>query len=354
MGLLFLQLSNDFYKVAERVYNRQFEIDHRLESEYTDYRKKKMYEDILYNLSFLNIAIQYSDSLLFDNYALWLLELMEHLMPDLGIERVKEQMVTHYLLLKEALIDTLDSVEYPFYEIILDHAIEITKTAKNSHESDRLGVGKYGIIRKTYLDLLLKSDAAGAMIYIKEIATAGLSLEEVFVDVLQEVMIEIGELWHQSIITVDQEHFMTSMTQVVMSQFYPQIFGSKRKGFKLLSCTVGSELHEMGARMVSDLFENDGWDGIYLGAALPTKQILNGIRHHHPDLIALSVTMPHHLPECQNVVSAIREEFPNILIAVGGRAFQETDQIWKKWPVDTYAKDAKEFLGWANSRWVRN
>jgi methanogenic corrinoid protein MtbC1 len=354
MGLLFLQLSKEFYKVADKVYNRQFEIDKRLESEYNEYRRTKMYEDILYNLSFLDIAKRYDDYQLFDNYSLWLLSLMNHLMPDLGIDRIKEQMITHYQLLKEALFEILEAEEYNLYMILLDRAIEKTQSAVEPQKIDRLGIGKFGAIRKTYLNLLLKSDASGAMKYISEVASMGFSLEEIFVDVLQEVMKEIGELWHQAIITVDQEHYMTSMTQVVMSQFYPQIFGSKRKGVKLLSCTVGSELHEMGARMVSDLFENNGWDGIYLGAALPTKQILNGISHHQPDLIALSVTMPHHLPECQKVVEAIRKEYPNLLIAVGGRAFQVTNNIWKNWPVDTYAADAKEFLAWAETHVGKN
>lgn len=354
MGLLFLHLSNEFYKIADRVYHRQFEMDRRLEREYSEYRRQKMYEDILYNLSFLDIAKRYDDHQMFDNYAVWLLRLMEHLMPDLSSERVKEQMVTHYELLKEALFDTFGAEEFKPYGFLLDRAIERTQSTSKLLETDRLGIGKYGAIRKTYLNLLLRSDVAGSMKYIKEIASMGFSLEEIFVDVLQEVMKEIGELWHLSVITVDQEHFMTSTTQVVMSQFYPQIFGSVRKGLKLMSCTVGSELHEMGARMVSDLFENNGWDGIYLGAALPTKQILNGIRNHSPDLIALSVTMPHHLPECQEVVSAIRGEFPHLLIAVGGRAFQETDQIWKKWPVDAYAVNGKEFLAWANTHVVKS
>jgi MerR family transcriptional regulator, light-induced transcriptional regulator len=349
MGLLFLQLSKNFHSIADRVYVRQFEIDQRLESEYNDYRRKKMYEDILYNLSFLDIAHRYQDSILFNNYALWLLQLMVSLMPDLTNLRVKEQMVTHYQLLKEALYEHSSSEEYASYEKILDRAIDVTNNASEPIDTDRLGGGKYGVIRRTYLNLLLKSDASGSMKYINDLAFIGLSLEEIFVDVLQEVMKEIGELWHRAIITVDQEHYMTSMTQVVMSQFYTRIFGSKRNGMKLLCCTVGSELHEMGARMVSDLFENNGWDSIYLGAALPTNQILHGIRNHRPHLVALSVTMPHHLIECETVVKAIKAEFPELQIAVGGRAFEMTNQIWKKWPVDTYALNAKEFLDWSKS-----
>ena len=56
---------------------------------------------------------------------------------------------------------------------------------------------------------------------------------------------------------------------MALSQLYPLIFGQKRRGKRVLVACVGSELHEIGARMVADLFEYQGWDSIYLGAAVP-------------------------------------------------------------------------------------
>lgn len=61
--------------------------------------------------------------------------------------------------------------------------------------------------------------------------------------------------------------------------------------------------------MVADLFENDGWDGIFLGAAVPEDAMLEAIRSDKPDLVALSVTMPQHLLTCAELVEAIRSEF---------------------------------------------
>lgn len=61
--------------------------------------------------------------------------------------------------------------------------------------------------------------------------------------------------------------------------------------------------------MVADLFENDGWDGIFLGAAVPEDAMLEAIRSDKPDLVALSVTMPQHLLTCAELVEAIRREF---------------------------------------------
>ena len=97
---------------------------------------------------------------------------------------------------------------------------------------------------------------------------------------------------------------------------YPLLFSSERRNRTLLCARPGTELHEMGARMVADIFENDGWDSIYLGAAVPEDAMLE----------------------------AIRREFPESRIAVGGKAFQSTHQIWKQWPIDFYVEDARELL----------
>ena len=105
--------------------------------------------------------------------------------------------------------------------------------------------------------------------------------------------------------------------------------------------------------MVSDVFENNGWDSIYLGAAVPNDAILNCIEENRPDLVALSVTMPQHLALCFDIVNEIREKYQDIKIAVGGRAFQTTDELWKQWDVDIAADNAVQLVLWADEHIVK-
>ena len=58
---------------------------------------------------------------------------------------------------------------------------------------------------------------------------------------------------------------------------YPLLFSQERKDRTILCACPGTELHEMGSRMVADLFENNGWDSIYLGAAVPEDALLVGM-----------------------------------------------------------------------------
>ncbi|MDI6452324.1 cobalamin B12-binding domain-containing protein [Peloplasma aerotolerans] len=348
MGLLFHQLTSQFSRVADVVYKKHFEVDQKLESEYDEYRKRKMYEDILHNLSFLQVAYQLDDEKVFKDYALWLIQLMVSLMPELTPARIKEHMYLHYQLLADTLKDVLEPSDFVNVKKHLDNALIITRDVTFDNLDSTFDKGKYGVIRKTYLDYLLNHDSKSAVLYMTSIADLGYSIEEIYVDVLQEVMKEIGEMWHQCKISVDQEHYMTSITQVVLSQFYTKIFDTDKNGLKILACSVGSELHEIGGRMISDLFEYHGWDSTYLGASVPKASILKSIKIHQPDLIALSVTMPQHLIECKDIVVAIKKDYPKLKIAVGGRAFQMTNQVWKKWAVDISTNDANSLIKWAD------
>ena len=114
---------------------------------------------------------------------------------------------------------------------------------------------KYKEEMQEYLNSLLHADTRKALYLLPEYIQRGIPLSDVYVDIVGATLNNIGERWHQHLITVDQEHFSTSIAQLSISQLYPMIFHRERKEKKILVTCVGSELHEAGARMVADLFE---------------------------------------------------------------------------------------------------
>ena len=201
---------------------------------------------------------------------------------------------------------------------------------------------------KEYMGALFQKDTRKAVRLIRKYVEQGMNLDDIYVEILSESMKRVGELWHTAEITVDTEHYCTSVTQMAMAQMYDFLFEGERNHKKMLSVCPGMELHEMGARIVTDLFENHGWDCIFLGEAVPVDYIIESVRENQPNLVTLSVSMPQHLMDCEKAVREIKKEFPDIKIAVGGKAFESTKDIWEKWPVDIYSKDARELLARAD------
>jgi len=258
MSLLMHSTDPEIRSLARRVFERQFTADPRLETEYDERRKALIYNDILYNLSFLDTAAVFQDEKIFTSYSIWIYRLLAHLMKDLSPERIREHLTDHLRLLGEALGEVLPPEEAQARQYYLEVAIERIREVSADPQDDP---GTLLPWKEAYLARLMEQDTRGALKVIREAEEAGVSLEDICTGILQQVMEEVGRLWHRGEISVDREHYCTSTPQVALSLFYPRIFSTPRNGRKVLTCAVGGELHEMGARMLSDLFEYHGWGG---------------------------------------------------------------------------------------------
>jgi len=354
MSLLMNYNDPRYIEIARLVFEEQFKRDVRLDKEMDDRRKRLMYDDVFYNLSFLLTAIHFKDIKIFEDYAKWIYELLCNLMKDLDRDRIAAQMAEHYQILSEILTlkaeGLLSKEELNLADDYLKRGIKITCEAITEIEhTETFLEGDFYDVRKEYLNALLTNQTKRAYQVISEVKKQQVPITQIFEDILSKTMYEIGDLWHRNIITVDKEHYATSVTQSIVTGFYDEIFDRPRKSRTLVACAIGSELHEMGIRMLADIMEYSGWDTFYLGAALPEKAILLAIEEHKPDVIALSVTMPPYLSICENIVKSIRKTYPDVRIAVGGQAFRSTDKLWEKWDIDYYSKTAREFSTWADT-----
>ena len=348
MSLLPIDQNPEFRGLANEILNRQFELDPKLGRELGEMDKKKMYQDVVYNLDMLYTALALEDGKIFENYARWLYQLLCPLLSSYTKERVRDQLLDSYALMEECMERAVAPESLPGMKEMLDRASRATvEECEKSGKAEEKPPRKYEAEIQEYLDCVLRADTKNAMFLIPEYVKNGIPLPDVYVDIAGECMREVGELWHSHTIQVNEEHYCTSTTQMALSQLYPVIFSQKRRSKKILVACVGSELHELAARMVADLFEYNGWDSVYLGAAVPAEAVQAAVEAHQPDLVALSVTMPQHLLICKETVERLRSMYPAIKIAVGGKAFEWTNELWKNWRVDAYTQDAKTFVAWA-------
>jgi methanogenic corrinoid protein MtbC1 len=142
-------------------------------------------------------------------------------------------------------------------------------------------------------------------------------------DVLQEVLYELGRLWETNRITVADEHMGTAITQYVMSNLYPHLEIAENRRGKAVMTGVQGELHQVGANMVADVWAGDGWDVMFLGTNVPPAGIIQSIRQHGADLFGISSTMLFNIPKVIELVEAVRKEFgESVHVILGGGAFK--------------------------------
>jgi methanogenic corrinoid protein MtbC1 len=205
--------------------------------------------------------------------------------------------------------------------------------------------GSFFELARQYLNLLLNGDNYAAVQMIMEAVKNNIDVKDIYLHVFEPSQHEIGRLWQKNQISIAQEHFCTAVTQNIMSQLYPHIYKSEKNGYKMITTCVSGELHEIGARMVSDFFEMEGWDTYYLGANMSTKSIIETIIELKPDLILISATINSHVGAVADLIKQIRSlNVKNLKIIVGGRLFNISPPLWEKVGADCYASNALESI----------
>lgn len=149
-----------------------------------------------------------------------------------------------------------------------------------------------------------------------------IDIKDLYVHLFQRALYKVGELWETNQISVATEHIATAITEGLLALVYPKIFEADHTGKKAVIACVPNEFHQIGAKMVADTFELNGWDGHFVGANTPTTELMKMIQENDPDVIALSLSIYFNLPNFEKMVSEIRGEFPETPIWAGGQAFR--------------------------------
>lgn len=350
MSLLWMEYEAEFEHLVEASFARESQDKEEYFRSLSERVKKIIYRDTRYNIDYLYTAYVLGDEKVMNTYAVWLYELMAGIFKErFTKEQTKEYVIFHLDEIRKTIPDVVSKEKHQKLQELIENAEQCIRNYNPDERTAEKEDIRYEKEIDEYMSCLLRKNTRGAISLIRKFVDQGIPLDDIYVDILSESMKRVGELWHTAEITVDTEHYCTSVTQMAMAQMYDILFDTEKKDRTILCVCPGMELHEMGARIIADVFENHGWDSIFLGAAVPVEYIMESVRENHPDLVTLSVSMPQHLMDCEKAVKEIRNEFPEIKIAVGGKAFESTNDIWKKWPVDIYTKDARELLARANS-----
>ena len=324
-------------KESESVLSRKI-----LDRMYPDYkftdplREEKSIKDIEWMLLFVVEGFDAKNERIIVNLVNWLKEIFKGLKiadyhADLLYEKTCE--VLHDEFKNEALDNFLSDISFEDFHYDF---IEENNPFRTEQE--------------LYLKYLLTSDRSSAHKLIIDMVEEGTSIEDIYLFVFQETMRKVGTLWQKGEIQVGREHYCTAVTQYLMSTLYSYIFQPRKSEKKILACAVGSELHEIGIRMVADFFEMNGWETSYLGPNLPRQEIITFAKEFKPDVIALSVTMPYHISVLRNTIDAIKQdkELKDMKILVGGIPFLDNKDLYKYVGADAVAMNAKQGIEIAN------
>lgn len=186
-----------------------------------------------------------------------------------------------------------------------------------------------------------RQDPLEASAVVDDLLNSGMTVSQLYVQVLQQAMHEAGRRWQANEFSVADEHYFTAVTQRITAKVYSDVFLRRGRAATVVVACVPGELHELGARMVSDLLELEGFRCHYLGASMPPRAIVDFACMHQAKVLALSVSFPPHLRAARNAIEWLRAD-PRaraMKVVVGGRAF-DAPGVWRAIGADGWAADA--------------
>jgi methanogenic corrinoid protein MtbC1 len=206
------------------------------------------------------------------------------------------------------------------------------------------------VLAEKYLRALLQGARQVACKLILDAVQNGTPVRDIYLHVFQPTQHELGRLWQVNKISVAQEHYCTAATQLIMSQLYPRIFGGVKTHGTLVAACVAGDLHEIGARMVSDFFEMEGWHTHYLGANVPTPAVVQTVVELQAQVLAISATITYHVRAVAGLIVAMRRApgCAGVKILVGGHPFNVAPDLWRDIGADGSARDAQGAILLAN------
>ncbi|MBN2456620.1 MAG: B12-binding domain-containing protein [Sedimentisphaerales bacterium] len=206
------------------------------------------------------------------------------------------------------------------------------------------------ITHESYLEALLRGDRGQARAVIEQTLHTGITANGVYIDVIWPIMAEIEKLLRSEKITPAQEHLATRINRTIVDQLQNKLPRKQKRDKKIAVCCAPKEIQELGAQIMTDLFESDGWEVRLLGGGLTNDDVLVFVNDYAPDILLIYGTEPKQAPDIRRLIDTIKgiNAWPNMRIMVSGGLFNRAEGLWIEIGADMFAETATEALQLAN------
>ena len=185
---------------------------------------------------------------------------------------------------------------------------------------------------------------------VEEARTAGVTPTQLYFEVFAPSMVMIGTLWEQNEITVAEEHIATAITERLIailspsfSLQHPDPSQVQVRGTVMLGCVAG-ERHVLGLRMLADLFREQNWRVLDLGADVPIADWVGLAKRYEADVVAIATTATRFVSSVQTLIRELKTALPTVTILVGGAVFDQDPELWQVVGADLYRRDPIEAI----------
>lgn len=173
-------------------------------------------------------------------------------------------------------------------------------------------------------------------------ATTALSQPVLLREVIEPLLIRIGEFWNEGQIRISHEHMASAVIRTMLGNLMAR-FQTNENAPRLVLATPAGSLHENGALMAAVVANSMGWHATYLGPNLPSEEIVSAALQNRVQAVALSVIYPITDSALMNEFRQTRRLLPkHVPILVGGKGMAGSHIVLKDLDIIP-VKDLRQF-----------
>ncbi|MDZ5454959.1 cobalamin B12-binding domain-containing protein [Azohydromonas lata] len=330
------QLRDRVHALADAAVACEFGRNPRLSVRYGPVGRIKSRQNAVHHFLHLADAIDVNSQALFNDYIGWLKVLLEQR----GLR--SGDLDHHFVCMAEAVREQMPPPVAAAAVTMIEGALARLPAMPSTAECLLDPAQRLFSLAHEYVQLLLGGCRGAAARLVLDAAERGEPVRELYLQVFQRALREIGRLWQMNEINVAQEHFCSAATEMAMSQLLARAAVAKPCGHSVVVACVSEEQHALGARMIADFFDMAGWDTYFCGASTPHAGVVQTVAKRLPDVLAISAAMGYHVHAVQELIEEIRADSrcAPVTVMVGGHPFGIDPTLWQKVGADGTAVDA--------------
>jgi MerR family transcriptional regulator, light-induced transcriptional regulator len=201
-----------------------------------------------------------------------------------------------------------------------------------------------------YMQPLLGGRRAECFELISEALRAGTPAETLICDVIWPATAQIERLYNDDRINAAAEHMACRINRTAADQLQAHLTRRPPRGRRVLVASADTEGQELGAQIVADLFQADGWEVFFVGGGVPDDEILSLVGQLRPHMLLIFGAHPEAVANTRAMVERIRDVgvCPTMNIVVTGGIFNRADGLWQEIGADAFCDTPRGVLATAN------
>ncbi len=201
-----------------------------------------------------------------------------------------------------------------------------------------------------YLQPLLAGRRAECFDLVADACRTGTAPQDIVCDVVWPAMNQIERLYRDDRINTAVEHMACRINRTIADQLQAQLPRDERTGKRALVASADGAHEELGAQILADLFQANGWEVFFVGGGVPDDEVLAMVGQHNPEVLLIFGAHPEAVPNTRALIERIRDVgvCPYMNVVVTGGIFNRADGLWREIGADACGEHPREVLETAN------